>query len=167
MEFSKKTIAASDLKGSKSWYLIKYIKIFEYWRSMSFLDLGPRSCTYKKLKWIFSETAIQIWIKFCIKAIGTRKWKFDDIILVTWPPHPYMVTTLLKPSSPEPVGRFPGNFVCSIRDSSPSRFVQLMTLEWPWPILLQGQIYLLRFFYGKNENSGFFINNCSHWPEIW
>ena len=46
VDFSE-TIAASDLKGSRSRHIIEYMKICEYWRSRSFLDLGPRSCTYK------------------------------------------------------------------------------------------------------------------------
>ena len=32
----------------------------------------------------------------------------------------------------------------------------MMTLEWPWPILRQGQIGYLGFPSGKSENSGFF-----------
>ena len=40
VDFSE-TIAASDLKGSRSRYLIEYMKICEYLRSRSFLDLGP------------------------------------------------------------------------------------------------------------------------------
>ena len=47
VDFSE-TIAASDLKVSRSRHLIEYMKICEYRRSRSFLDLGPRSCTYKK-----------------------------------------------------------------------------------------------------------------------
>ena len=60
---------------------------------------------------------------FICKLSGTRKWKFDDMMLVTWPrwqPCPYMVKTLQKSSSPELAGRFPRNLVCSIGDSSPS-----------------------------------------------
>ena len=34
-----------------------------------------------------------------------------------------------KISFPEAVYRFPENFVCSIGDSSPSLFVQMMTLD--------------------------------------
>ena len=48
------TFAASDLKQ------IDLMKICEYWRSMSFLDLGPRSCTYKNLNQIFSEATLPI-----------------------------------------------------------------------------------------------------------
>ena len=54
VDFSE-TIAASDLKVSRSSYLIQYMKVCEYKRSMSFLDLGPRSCTYKNSNLIFSE----------------------------------------------------------------------------------------------------------------
>ena len=53
-------IADSDLKVCRSRHLIKYMKIYEYLRSRSFLDLGPRSCTYKNSNWIFSETTVPI-----------------------------------------------------------------------------------------------------------
>ena len=46
LDFSE-MIAASDLKVSRSSHLIEYMKVYEYRRSRSFLDLGPRSCTYK------------------------------------------------------------------------------------------------------------------------
>ena len=59
MDFSE-TIAASDLKVSGSRHLIEYMKICGYLRSRSFLDLGPRSCTYKNSNWIFSETTVPI-----------------------------------------------------------------------------------------------------------
>ena len=39
------TIAASDLKVSRSSHLIEYMKVCEYKRSRSFLDGGPKSCT--------------------------------------------------------------------------------------------------------------------------
>ena len=39
MEFSE-TIAASDLKVGRSRHLIKYMKVCEYCRSRSFLDLA-------------------------------------------------------------------------------------------------------------------------------
>ena len=59
VEFSE-TIAASRLKVSRSRHLIECMKISEYRRSRSFLDLGQRSCTYKTLNWIFSETTVPI-----------------------------------------------------------------------------------------------------------
>ena len=59
VDFSE-TMAASDLKVSRSRHIIEYIKICEYLRLRSFLDLGPRSCTYKNSNWIFSETTVPI-----------------------------------------------------------------------------------------------------------
>ena len=59
VDFSE-TIAASDLKVGRSRHLIEYMKICEYCSSMSFLDLGPMSCTYKNSNWIFSETTVSI-----------------------------------------------------------------------------------------------------------
>ena len=59
VDFSE-TIAAGDLKVSISSHLIECMKVCKYLRSRSFLDLGPRSCTYKKSNWIFSETALPI-----------------------------------------------------------------------------------------------------------
>ena len=59
MDFSE-TIAASDLKVRRSRHLIEYLKVCEYRRSMSLLDLGPRSCTYKNSNRIFSETTVPI-----------------------------------------------------------------------------------------------------------
>ena len=44
VDFSE-TIAASDLKVSRSSHLIEFMKVCEYQRSRSFLDLDPRSCT--------------------------------------------------------------------------------------------------------------------------
>ena len=59
VDFSE-TIAASDLKSSGSRHLIIFMKICEYQRSKSFLDLDPRSCTYKSSNWIFSKITVPI-----------------------------------------------------------------------------------------------------------
>ena len=58
--FFPETIASSDLKVSRSSHLIETMKVCEYERSRSFLDLGPMSCTYKNSNWIFSETTVSI-----------------------------------------------------------------------------------------------------------
>ena len=79
---------------------------------------------YTKLKTFFSQKPLgQSKPNFIWKPSGTRKWKFIDMMLVTWPkwlPCLYMVKTLQKSSSLEPVDRFPWNLVCSISDSCPS-----------------------------------------------
>ena len=45
---------------------------------------------------------------------------------------------LKKSSSQEPKGRWPWNWVYGIGCWSTVKFVQMMTLGWPWPILWQG-----------------------------
>ena len=55
VDFSE-SIDACDLKVGRYRQLIDFMKVCEYRRSRSLLDLGPRSCTYKNSNWIFSET---------------------------------------------------------------------------------------------------------------
>ena len=74
VDFSE-TIAASDLKVRRSRHLIEFVKVCEYIRSRSFLDLGQRSCTYKISKPIFSETTVPIYTKFCIKVFRYKEMK--------------------------------------------------------------------------------------------
>ena len=50
------TIEVFDLKVGKYRQLIDFMKVCEYLRSRSLLDLGPRLCTYKNSYRIFSET---------------------------------------------------------------------------------------------------------------
>ena len=67
---------------------------------------------------------------------------------------------LKKSSSPESIDRWPWNLVCSIVYASTTKIVQIMTFDWPWPILHQGQIWLHRLLYGRNWNF-FFGHYCS------
>ena len=75
VDFSE-TIAASDLKVSRSIHLIEYMKVCEYGRSRSFLDIGPRSCTYKTSNRILSETTVPIQTKFFMKDFRYKEMKF-------------------------------------------------------------------------------------------
>ena len=61
-----------------------------------------------------------------------------------------------KKSFPEQIGRWPWNLVCSIRCLSTTKFVQMMTLGCPWPILRQGQIWSLMLLYGKKVKQWIF-----------
>ena len=63
VDFSE-TIEACDLKVGRYRQLIDLMKVCEYLRSMSLLDLGPRSCTYKNSNWIFSETTVPFCTNF-------------------------------------------------------------------------------------------------------
>ena len=59
-------------------------------------------------------------------------------------------------SSPGPKGRWPWNLVCSIGCTSTSKFIQIMSLDWSWPILRQGQIYSIMLSYGKKVKQWIF-----------
>ena len=48
-------IEACDLKVGRYRQLNDFMKVCEYWRSRSFLDLGPGSCTYKNSNLIFQK----------------------------------------------------------------------------------------------------------------
>ena len=50
------TIAAFDLSIGRYKQLDKYMKLYEYSRSRSFHDFGPRSFTYQNKNWFLSET---------------------------------------------------------------------------------------------------------------
>ena len=54
VDFSE-TIEACDLKVGRYRQVNDFMKVCEYWRSRSFLDLGPR-LLYKNSNLIFSET---------------------------------------------------------------------------------------------------------------
>ena len=72
---------------------------------------------------------------------------------------------LKKSSSPEPKGQWPWNLVCSIGCLSTTKFVQMMTLSWPWPIYGKVKFGPLCFCMGKRKNNGFFRNYCRLWFE--
>ena len=65
VDFSE-TIAGCDLKLGSCRQLIKLIKICEYVRSRSFLDLCRRSITYEKKNLLFSETSGPFSTIFCM-----------------------------------------------------------------------------------------------------
>ena len=102
------------------------IKLWRYVRIEGqghFLTL-TQSQLHMKLKTGFSQEPLgQSKPNFICKLSGSRKWKFIDMMLVTWPkwlPCLYMVKTLQKSSSLELVDWFPQNLVCSIDNSCPS-----------------------------------------------
>ena len=63
---------------------------------------------------------------------------------------------LKKSSSPEQKGWWHWKLVCSIGCSSTTKFVQIMTLGWPWPILRQGQIWSCMLLSGKKVKQWIF-----------
>ena len=105
---------------------------------------------------------------FMWSLFGQGERKFVCCIWVTWPrwpPRPYMVKTLQKSSSPEPVNQFPRNLVCSSGDSAHHTL-----FKW-WPTVDLDQFYNkvkfvnLGFSTGKSESCWFFHKYFSLWPE--
>ena len=88
------------------------------------------------------------------------EWKFVQTVLVTWPKMAampiYGKNLKKKSSSTEPKDGWPWNLVCSIGCLSTTKFVQMMTLGWPWPILQQGQIWSLMLLYRKKVKQWIF-----------
>ena len=77
---------------------------------------------------------------------------------------------LKKSSSPEQKSRWPWNLVCSIGCSSTIKFIQMMTLGWPRPILRQGQIWFVMLLYGKKLKRWIFqkllwFETSKRWPK--
>ena len=68
---------------------------------------------------------------------------------------------LKKSSTPEAIGWWPWNLVCSIVYASTTKVVQIVTLGWPWPILRQGQIWVHRLLYGRKWKLFIFFWNLS------
>ena len=63
---------------------------------------------------------------------------------------------LKKSSSPEPIDRWPWNFVYSIVYASTTKIVQIITLGWPWPFYAKVKFSDIGFCMGKSENNLFF-----------
>ena len=87
MDFSE-TIAACDLKVRRCRQLIEFMKVCEYLRSRSFLDLGPRLFTYKnlciKIKKCFSQKPLgHFYSNFVCKLLGKWKSKFIGMMQAT------------------------------------------------------------------------------------
>ena len=56
----------------------------------------------------------------------------------------------------KPKGRWPWKLVCSIGYSSATKFIQMMILGWPWPILREGQLWSPMLLYGKKVKQWIF-----------
>ena len=68
---------------------------------------------------------------------------------------------LKKSSSPEPIDRWPWNLVCSIAYASTTKIVQIISLGWPWSILLQDQIWSQKLLYGEKVKIIYFLETIA------
>ena len=132
------------------------MNLHEYQRSMSFIDHGPRSLRFNIFKFHFLETAWPNGAK-CYVQPSLDEW---TKVWLNGPDHITKMAAMSryvknlkkkkkKSSSLEPKGGGPWTLVCSNGYSSTIKFVQMMTLGWPWPVLKQGQIWSLMLLYGK------------------
>ena len=87
-----------------------------------------------------------------------------------WPPCPYMVKSLKNLLQNQKADDLETWYAAS--GASSTKFVQMMTLGWPWPILQQVQILSLMLLYEKKVNRRFFRNYCrlcfetsNRWPK--
>ena len=69
-------------------------------------------------------------------GIGMKIYTNDLGHMINMAAMPIYVKNIYKSSSPEPIDRWPWNSVYSIVYKSSTKVVQIMTLDWPWPILL-------------------------------
>ena len=75
---------------------------------------------------------------FIWRLHGVLGWIFVQMFRATWTrwlPGPYKWLFKQKSPSSEPRVWLPWNLVYSIGYSSTTKFVQMMTLGWPWPFL--------------------------------
>ena len=79
------------------------------------------------------EPPCDVWMKMCSNVPGH---------MTKVPSRPIYCKNLLKSPS-EPSGRWPWNLEYSIGYSSTTKYVQMMTLGWPWAFLWDGQICFL------------------------
>ena len=132
--------------------LNQYMNLCEYQRSRSFIGLHPRSLIFTFSNFFSLETSRPIEAKFHVSPPCYRGIKVcsNGLCHMTNMAAMSIYGKNLKISSSlEPKGQWPWKLVCSIGYSSTSKFVQIMTLSWPWPILWQGQIWSLMLLYGK------------------
>ena len=121
-------------------------------------------------KFFSSETTGPIEAKFHMKP----PWEWGTKVYSNCPGHmtkmaamPICGKNFETSSSPELRGAWPWNLVCSIRCTSTTKLVQMITLSWPWPSLRQGRIWSLMLFYGKKVKQWIFKNYCSLWWQSW
>ena len=103
-----------------------------------------------------SETTVPIKVKFHMEPPWDGELKFVQLFQVTWPrllPCPCMVKTLknllLRNQKADDIETW-------YTALSTTKFVQMMTLGWPWPILWQGQIWSFMHLYGKKVKQWIF-----------
>ena len=128
------------------------------------IDSGPSASSLLFASSAFSntfssETPGPISIKFHIQHPGNGRLKIysnGPDPMARMATMPIYGKNLKKSFPPEPLGWLPWNLVCSIRLLSTAKFVQMVTLDWRWPIFHQCQIWFLGLLDGKRWNIAIF-----------
>ena len=134
MDFSE-TIVVCDVKvGRWCSQLNEYMKRYEYQRSRTLIDPGPKLSDSIFLNFVSSITTRPIEAKFHVEPPWDREMKACS----NGPGHMTKMATMpiynknhWRYFSLEPKGRWPWNLVYIIEYSSTTKFVQMMPLGWP------------------------------------
>ena len=127
------------------------MNLYDFQRSRLFVDLGSRSFRFNIFKLPFLRNRSADWSQI---SSASSMGQANDNLFKRSRSHDNVTAmsingkNLNKSSYLEPIGRWPWKFVCYIRYSSTTRCVQMMTVDWPWPIR-QCQIWSPIFLCGK------------------
>ena len=144
------------------------MNLYEYQRSRSFIARGPVSLRFSISNFVSLETAGPIEAKFYMEPPWDGRTKFYSNNLghmTKMAAMPIYGKNHKQSSSLEPKSRWPWNLVCSIGYSSSTKFIQVTTMGWPWPILRHGLIWSLLLLYGDTFDD-VFRNYCSLWYQV-
>ena len=150
MDFSE-TIVVYDVKVGRCSQLNEYMKLYEYKRSRSLIDLGPNLSDSIFLNCFFSITTRPLEAKFHMEPPwdgGTKSCSNGRGYMTKMATMPIYGKNHWKYISLESKGRWPWNLVYSIEYSSITKFIQMMPLGWPYPILRHCQIWSPMLLYG-------------------
>ena len=98
--------------------------------------IGSHPSSVIRRRWDSSITIASIKVSFIWSFYGVGKRKFVQMVLGTWPiwpPCPYMVKSVRNLFRNQKADDLE-NVVCRIGCSSSAKFVQIMSLVWPWNI---------------------------------
>ena len=161
------TIVVFDIRVGRCSQPNEYMKLYEYQKSMSFIDLHTWSFRFNMFKLLFLRNPLADWSQIsCGASMGWgMKVRIVGLCHMTRMVTMSIYGKNLKKSSQEPEGRWPWNMVCGIGYSGTAKFVQMMTLGWPWSILQQFKFDHLCLCMGKCLSCRFPRNYWSLWGE--
>ena len=92
------TVVVYGIKIGRCSQLNEYMKLYDYQRSRSFIDLGPRSLRFNIFNLLFLRNCLADWSQIsCGASMGWGMKVSIQMVYVTWsrwPSCPYMVETL-------------------------------------------------------------------------